>query len=927
MPANDVALKATWVKDAFTVTFYESEEDGAKVLQQTENEYQLSIIPPVATLAGHDFAGWVDEDGNAVDFDNTTVITPAHDVNYYATWNVKTYALNYQANGGEFDDGSARKSYNVPFGTASADMEVPADPTREGYTFTGWNIALPATMPATPVNRVAQWQINTYNAVFYAETTDTDAFETVPVVFEEAITAPDKNPSKTGYVFEGWSTDGENVIDDLGYIGADDVKFYAVWSEATDTAYTVEHYYMGTDMTYTDAATRTDDFTGTTNATVTATPDAADNFKVDNAMSVLEGTVAADGSLVLKVYYEREINTLKVEIDGVVTEKEYPFEAPVDPIENPTKEGYTFDKWVDENGNEVTPPATMPEDDVTIKAEWKVNTYNVTYNVDGTVYDGPTATNYGAAITVPAAPTKDGYSFAGWFDADGKQPADYKAMPANDLVFDAKWDANSNVSYILEVYEMKVDGTYPATATETITYNDGVVDTSKTVTYDVPVGFTLDEDASVLTGTIPTTGTLVLKAYVIRNQYKLNVDVDGVVETTTYYYNQAVKAVADPAKDGYVFAGWVDAEGNETEIPAIMPANDVTVVATWEEDSFTASFDAGEGTFKSTGDSVEEIDVTFGQDITAPAETPEREGYTFGGWATPDAPDTPVTDFGKMDADGAEFVAIWNKTDFEVTFYDYKPVAGGPNAPSEKYEYASSTYQFGDTIAIPADPSFEHYVFLGWSETEGDRDHLITSEDVLTMPAEDYELYAVYERVKIMLVPKNDTCTTIIDRAGGDVDDYTADSQWYVYGLEEYITSKDLLDRFIDVTGDGRIEIIYVNTIVKPYTGTGTVINVYDRLGTEDISDDILVESFRIIIFGDVNGDSVAQAIDATYVFDEAAGLTTWSNPYADNYTHYLVKAADITGEGFIETIDGSYISDHTIGIVIIDQETGRLMK
>ncbi|MBQ2842149.1 MAG: InlB B-repeat-containing protein [Clostridia bacterium] len=925
MPAEDIDLTATWVKDKFTVTFYESEEDGAKVLQQTENEYELNIVPPVATLAGYDFAGWVDEDGNAVDFDNTTVITPAHDVNYYATWNVKSYALNYQANGGQFDDGTNRKSYTVPYGTASADMEVPEDPTREGYTFTGWNIDLPATMPATPVNRVAQWQINTYNANFYKEADDDEAFDTIPVVFEEAITAPDEAPSKTGYVFEGWSTDGKTVLDDLGTIGAEDAAFYAVWSEATDTAYKVEHYYMGTDMTYADTATRTDDFTGTTNATATVTPDAADNFTVDTAKSVLEGTIAADGSLVLKVYYEREINTLKVDIDGVVTETEYPYDAPVAPVEEPTKEGYTFDKWVDENGNEVTPPATMPEDDVTIKATWTVNVYNVTYNVDGTVYDGPTATNYGAAITVPTAPAKDGYTFAGWFDADGKQPADYTSMPANDLVFDAKWDANSNVSYILEVYEMKVDGTYPAAATETITYDDGVVGTSKTVVYAVPEGFTLDETASVLTGTIPTTGTLVLKAYLIRNQYNLNVDVDGVVTTTPYYYNQAVAAVADPAKDGYVFAGWVDANGDEAEIPAIMPANDVTVYATWDEDSFTASFNAGEGKFDTTGESVEEIDVTFGEDITAPAETPVREGYTFGGWATPDAPETPVTNYGKMDADGAEFVAIWIKTDFTVTFYDYKPAAGGPNAPTEKYSYASSTYQFGDTIAFPGDPSFEHYVFLGWSETEGDRTNLITSADAITMPAEDYELYAVYERVKIMLIPKNDTCTTIIDRAGGDVDDYTADSQWYVYGLQEYITSTTLLDEYIDVSGDGRIEIIYVNDVVKPYTGTGTVINVYDRLGTEETSDDILVESFHIIIFGDVNGDSVAQAIDATYVFDEAAGLTTWSNPYADNYTHYLVKAADITGEGFIESIDGSYISDHTIGIVIIDQETGRL--
>ena len=99
----------------------------------------------------------------------------------------------------------------------------------------------------------------------------------------------------------------------------------------------------------------------------------------------------------------KKINTIKVEIDGVVTEYEYPYDAPVDPIEDPTKEGYTFDKWVDENGNEVTPPSTMPEEDITIKAEWKVNTYNVTFNVVLLV-SGQEIDTYEHTVTATFAP-------------------------------------------------------------------------------------------------------------------------------------------------------------------------------------------------------------------------------------------------------------------------------------------------------------------------------------------------------------------------------------------------------------------------------------------------------------------------------------------------------------------------------------------
>ncbi len=935
MPAEDVNLTATWTLAEFNVSFYKDEALTAEnLVSSVDYTYGLTINPPAVTRDGHTFAGWVDEaTGKVVDF-AAGVSAPARDVVYYAKWTPNTYAVTYRAQGGTFDDGSTQKVYNAVYGTASENVPVPVPPVREGYTFGGWN---PATLPETitgQLNIVAKWTKNSYNAKFFAETTDKYAFDTVSVPFEDYITAPEDEPTKTGYVFAGWSTDGVNVIDDLGIMGTEEVEFYAVWTEATDVVYKVEHYYMGTDMKYPADATRVDTFNGTTNATVTATADTADNFTVDNEKSILSGTVAADGSLVLEVYYIREVNTLKIDVDGVVTEKEYPFEAPIDAVADPeNKEGHTFAGWVDADGNPTTVPATMGADSEYIKASWTVNSYNVTFINEGATYDGPTATEYNTAIAVPSEPTKTGYTFAGWFDAEGKQVTDYTAMPAKNLEFTAKWTANGGVNYILEVYEMNFDGAYSETPSSTTTYDDGVVGEVKTAEYVAPVGFTLDTDKSELTGTIPTTGTLVLKAYIIRNIYTLYVDVDGVVTDTDYYYNEEVAAVADPVKDGYVFAGWVDAEGNAVTVPVVMPANDVTIYADWVEDTYKAVFNAGEGMYPDTGKNIVEVDVAYGADINAPATKPNRDGYEFLGWATTEN----ETDASKavafpveMPLNGETYYAIWSKTDYALTFYDYKPAEGGPNTPTVKYSYATSSKTIGDPITFPESPSFEHYVFLGWSETEGDSTNLIQPTDSITMPGEDYELYAIYEKVKIMLVPENDSCTTVIDRAGGTVDDYTADSQWYVYGLEEFLTETRLLDEYIDVTGDGRIEIVYMQNELggtwAPYTGTGTIINVYDRMGTNETTDDVLVESFRIIIFGDVNGDSCAQAIDATYVYDETIGLTSWSNPYVpEEYKYYLVKAADIDGDTYITPIDGTYIGDHSIGTEFIDQVTGRL--
>ena len=95
----------------------------------------------------------------------------------------------------------------------------------------------------------------------------------------------------------------------------------------------------------------------------------------------------------------------------------------------PTKTGYTFAGWDTEI------PTTMPAGDMTIKANWAVNQYTITFNTDGGSAIAPITQGYGTAITAPAAPTKTGYTFAGW---DRTIPA---TMPAEDLTLTAHWAA------------------------------------------------------------------------------------------------------------------------------------------------------------------------------------------------------------------------------------------------------------------------------------------------------------------------------------------------------------------------------------------------------------------------------------------------------------------------------------------------------
>ena len=164
-------------------------------------------------------------------------------------------------------------------------ITAPADPTREGYTFIGWDKAIPATMPAENMTLTAQWRINQYTITF-----DTDGGSAIAPItqgYGTAITAP-AAPTKTGYTFAGWN--------------------------------------------------------------------------------------------------------------GAI-------------------------------------PATMPAENMTIKANWTVNQYTITFNTDGGSAIDPITQDYGTAITAPAAPTKTGYTFAGW---DKTIPA---TMPAEDLTLTARWTA------------------------------------------------------------------------------------------------------------------------------------------------------------------------------------------------------------------------------------------------------------------------------------------------------------------------------------------------------------------------------------------------------------------------------------------------------------------------------------------------------
>ena len=164
-----------------------------------DSEYAKQVLPsgtlatrpdaPAAT-PGYTFGGWNKADGTAWDYASDKV---TDDITLYAKWAANTYTITFDTAGG-----SEIAPITQDYGTV---ITAPEAPTREGYTFIGWDKEIPTTMPAENMTVTAQWEINQYTITF-----DTNGGSEIAPITQDygtVITAP-ADPTREGYTFMGW---------------------------------------------------------------------------------------------------------------------------------------------------------------------------------------------------------------------------------------------------------------------------------------------------------------------------------------------------------------------------------------------------------------------------------------------------------------------------------------------------------------------------------------------------------------------------------------------------------------------------------------------------------------------------------------------------------------------------------------------------
>ena len=414
-------------------------------------------------------------------------------------------------------------------------------------------------------------------------------------------------PTRPGYDFKGWKIGNAVLTAGAAYtVDEDDMVFTAQWEARTDTPYTVEHYLENLDGNY--ALDTTEHLKGTTDTTVTAAAKSYDNFTYDSTVpdTVASGNIAGDGSLVLKLFYTRntydytvrhikqlpdgsydeanaEVETLsgKFEALAAVTAKDYGEHYPTNDAD--TKQNIKIEKGL------------------TIDVKYDLDEHTLTFETNGGSAINPVTVRHGNAVARPADPTKDKYTFIGWYaDPEFTEEYDFATVLEADKTIYAKFELTSTpigdiyVRYDVLHIKQLPDGTYDLANAE-VEHLSAKKDTTVTAvikdyraTHHVNVNRTL----SKLTGTAiqPYMGVdgkpvyTILTVYYDLDFHTLTFDTMGGsrIDPVTVRHGNAVAKPKDPVNGGYIFDGWYTDKTFRHRYDFSTPlTEDITIYAKW----------------------------------------------------------------------------------------------------------------------------------------------------------------------------------------------------------------------------------------------------------------------------------------------------------------------------------------------------------
>ena len=398
MPLNGLAVTAAWEIVLYNITYH---LNGGT--NHNDNPSTYTILTPTiefkeATKEGHSFSGWYDaiEGGSRVyDIQQGSF----GDVNLYARYTVKEYTITYYVDNVSYKE--EKYDYGIP-------ITLLAEPTKEGYTFSGWDIEeFPATMPAVNIRIDGTFTINKYEVVFkdYDET----VLKTENVDYGSDAEAPANPDNKEGYHFTSWDKVFTNITANLVVTALYNPNSYTVSFDTGDADINVTY-----DSAY-----------GTLPTPLKTGYSFAGWYANENLEGLITAQTVVKTTSNHQLYAKWTVNSYKVTFHyndassgDEVTETLVEYDSTYGDLPSPEKIGHTFIGWYKDSleGDLITSESKVTTASAhSLYAKWEINTYIVRFkDYDGGVLKIEDVT-HGSGATAPTEnPERYGYIFKGW---------------------------------------------------------------------------------------------------------------------------------------------------------------------------------------------------------------------------------------------------------------------------------------------------------------------------------------------------------------------------------------------------------------------------------------------------------------------------------------------------------------------------------
>jgi RHS repeat-associated protein/uncharacterized repeat protein (TIGR02543 family) len=399
---SNVTVTAIYSPYTYTVTFDigDGTRTGGGELVQTINYGGSATAPIISAPPGYNFSTW-DKSLNAITSSRTIT----------AQYTLKTYTVTFNTGGG-----SSVSSQSVTHGNT---VVPPADPTKTGYTFTGWYPSLDTIVTSSGTFN-AQWSANSYTVFFNS---NGGSYVPTQAVHHDQYADVPTTPTKAGHHFNCWDPPVETTKITSSR------TFSALW---TPNLY--EAKFISEDAVFATQRIEYDNYASEPSPSPTRTG------YVFAGWSPIRSSTKITANTIFYAQWTPQAFTVSFDTDGgsSIADQEVNYgEKPIAPAE-PTKEYWMFENWYINNHLVEVENGYLDRNiyqDTTFTAEWATNDYVVTFYSMGAEFDRQLVRNGQFADVPEEEPTREGYTFAGW----SPNVAETR-ITASHMSFNALWD-------------------------------------------------------------------------------------------------------------------------------------------------------------------------------------------------------------------------------------------------------------------------------------------------------------------------------------------------------------------------------------------------------------------------------------------------------------------------------------------------------